>query len=193
MTSPTLPAPGLYRHFKGKPYYVHRVMRDATNAARYAPVVYYEAIFPQPDDEEDGLAIEPGHFTRVLDEFNQLVPWPDCIARPRWVPQDSLEPYLLDKLCPCGAPAEAMLFDTDRSYRCDGHLRACPLGVPLAPVNPLYLCLMQVLALGKPMKPEDVATKLKLLGFDVNDALDTIDELVGGRLVQDAEGRVSLD
>ena len=36
-----LPKPGLFRHFKGAPYYVHRVLRDATNGADYAPIVVY--------------------------------------------------------------------------------------------------------------------------------------------------------
>lgn len=78
---------GRYRHFKnGDLYLVHRVVRNATNAGGYGAMVYYEALDKtkcKPND--DGIQADVGHFVRALEEFTEVVEWPDGVRRPRWV------------------------------------------------------------------------------------------------------------
>ncbi len=80
------PEPGEYRHFKGNLYYVHGTVRNATNEAGYAPMVYYEVVDKSHlTPEDDGVKANVGHCVRALSEFNQVVKWPDGTRRPRWV------------------------------------------------------------------------------------------------------------
>jgi len=80
--------PGYYRHFKrGDLYIVHRVVRNATNGGVYAAMVYYEAINKTKDFDANagGIESEPGHFVRAVEEFTEIVEWPDGVRRSRWV------------------------------------------------------------------------------------------------------------
>lgn len=78
--------PGRYRHFKGNLYIVHRIVRNATNAAGYSPMVYYEVVDKSHlMPEADGVDADLGHCVRALSEFTEVVEWPDGVRRPRWV------------------------------------------------------------------------------------------------------------
>ncbi len=83
--------PGIYRHFKGGKYRVHRVLRNATNGSSYGPMVYYESVDKSTvhafEDEFDYM-IEPGHYVRGYDEFVSKVRWPDGSIQPRWRKED---------------------------------------------------------------------------------------------------------
>lgn len=82
--------PGRYRHFKhGDLYLVHRVVRNATNTGGYGAMVYYEAIDKtkcKPND--DGIQADVGHFVRSIEEFTEVVEWPDGVRRARWIKEE---------------------------------------------------------------------------------------------------------
>ncbi len=170
-----LPTPGLYRHFKGAPYWVHRITRNATNVALYAPLVQYEALYPRLDDFDDGLRAEPGHFNRRVEEFIERVPWPDGVMRPRWVKQAVLAPLLADHVCPCGAPADVQ--EPYAGFRCDGHLGVKGETAVTDHLSPIFLRIQAILASGLSFTPEAVAEKVSKLGLDWQEALDAVHQL----------------
>ncbi len=196
-----LPEPGLFRHFKGHPYWVHRVLRNATNTARYAPMVQYEAIYARPDDLDPLLRVDPGHFARDVSEFNEQVAWPDGVSRARWVKQAVLASLLVDQSCPCGAPADAIL--PDASFRCDGHITAPPQEREKSLLDgvvksPFYLRIFEVLFTGMAYEPDDLVEKLIKLGMEPGESNDTVWDMVDnieddtGALIKLSDGKVRL-
>lgn len=66
-----------YLHYKGGLYSIVAVALNATNAADGTEVVVYKS-------QKDGAV-----YVRNMDEFLELIEWPDGVTRSRFVPADT--------------------------------------------------------------------------------------------------------